>query len=136
VEFDSFSFVDTATGICPPLPAQTLDWKDNIPRTAISADGVALVHYFPRFLKQKGIVSPDLTDILCLPDSPDQNKLTQKLLTYAQAVPPHRSKYGLDQFVGRKGEICGEINIVRAWHAIGHPVGVFFFMDLHCSDNL
>jgi hypothetical protein len=61
-----------------------------------------------------------------------QDILNDKVLRYATVVKPHigriRSTKGKTGcFIHKKGEISGELRIVRHWHGIGQVVSVLVF---------
>jgi hypothetical protein len=101
--------------------------SDTIPRTAVSNDGVALVHHIPRAF-----------------DEHETQKYTAILIQYATNTgidPPgkgadSKGRNNSADYVKRKGENNGLVKIVRAWHAIGHPVSLSMVYLTHFQVSL
>jgi hypothetical protein len=134
VVIESYNFKASAKYKPQPIPESKVTWADNIPRSATSGDGVDLVHYLPRLVKDAGVVSASSEKIpnvanLC------QATLTKVILDYTEIVKPQvgKSATSADKagvYVDRDGELMGEIRCVRHWHAIGQPVSLEFSLSV------
>jgi hypothetical protein len=95
-----------------------IEWKDNIPRTGMGNDDIALVHFIPDAF---GI---DAT-----------KTFTDKLVEFAKSNGVTQPGTGADRsgrnkaegYIRRQNEIVGMVKLVRAWHAIGKTVRQFIF---------
>lgn len=62
--------------------------------------------------------------LLLISNVPLQKHTNSDLKAYAGNIQPYlqETKSNIGEFVERKGQIAGEVRIVRGWHAIGRNV--------------